>query len=130
MSKLKLIIKREFLAKVKNKSFIIMTILSPLLMVGLFSLIVFLNQKNSEEVRTVAFVDDSHMLSTAFTDTPSTKYIEMTVAFISPRCKEMLTWWASDVTTEQRKGRFNFGIHHQNPMFLGPATTKSTIFSF
>mgnify|MGYP000061521283 CR=1 FL=1 len=78
MSKLKLIIKREFLAKVKNKSFIIMTILSPLLMVGLFSLIVFLNQKNSEEVRTVAFVDDSHMLSTAFTDTPSTKYIDLT----------------------------------------------------
>ena len=47
MSKLKLIIKREFFAKVKNKSFIIMTILSPLLMVGLFSLIVFLNQKTS-----------------------------------------------------------------------------------
>ena len=42
MNKLKLIIKREFLAKVKNKSFIVMTILSPLLMVGLFMLIIFL----------------------------------------------------------------------------------------
>jgi len=62
MGKLKLIIKREFLAKVKNKSFIVLTILSPLLMVGLFSLIIFLNEKNSEEIRTVAFVDESQQL--------------------------------------------------------------------
>ena len=47
MNKLKLIIKREFLAKVKNKSFIILTILSPMLMVGLMMLIVFLNEKQS-----------------------------------------------------------------------------------
>lgn len=78
MSKLKLIIKREFLAKVKNKSFIILTILSPLLMVGLMMLIIFLNEKNSEEVRTVAFVDESHQLTTAFEDTESTKYINLT----------------------------------------------------
>jgi len=40
MSKLNLIIKREFLAKVKNKSFIVMTFLSPLLMVGMGALII------------------------------------------------------------------------------------------
>ncbi len=78
MDKLKLIIKREFFAKVKNKSFIVMTILSPLLMVGLIMLIVFLNQKNSEEVRTVAFVDESNLLATVFTDTNATKYIDLT----------------------------------------------------
>ncbi len=78
MDKLKLIIKREFLAKVKNKSFIILTILSPLLMVGLFSLIVFLNEKNSEEIRTVAFVDESHQLASIFDNSESTKYIDLT----------------------------------------------------
>ncbi len=78
MDKLKLIIKREFLAKVKNKSFIILTILSPLLMVGLFSLIIFLNQKNSEEIRTVAFVDESHQLNSAFSNTESIKYVDLT----------------------------------------------------
>ena len=78
MGKLKLIIKREFFAKVKNKSFIIMTILSPLLMVGLFSLIVFLNQKNSEEVRTIAYVDDSQLLDSVFVNTSSTKYVNLT----------------------------------------------------
>jgi len=78
MSKLKLIIKREFFAKVKNKSFIIMTILSPLLMVGFGSLIVFLNQKNSEEVRTIAYVDDSQLLDSVFVNTSSIKYVNLT----------------------------------------------------
>ena len=78
MSKLKLIIKREFLAKVKNKSFIILTILSPLLMVGLFSLIVYLNQKNSEETRTIAFVDESQLMTSVFVNTASTKYVDLT----------------------------------------------------
>lgn len=42
MSKLKLIIRREFLAKIKNKSFIVMTFLSPILMVGIGFLVFFL----------------------------------------------------------------------------------------
>jgi ABC-2 type transport system permease protein len=78
MSKLKLIIKREFLAKVKNKSFIILTILSPLLMVGLIMLIVFLNQQNSEDIRKVAIVDESGQLISAFEDTDNTKYEDLT----------------------------------------------------
>jgi len=78
MNKLKLIIKREFLAKVKNKSFIVLTVLSPLLMVGLLMLIIFLNEKNSEDVKTVAFVDESNLLSVVFSDTESTKYIDLT----------------------------------------------------
>ncbi len=78
MGKLKLIIKREFLAKVKNKSFIVMTILSPLMALGLFSLIIFLNEKNSEEIHTVAFVDESQQFSDAFADSDGVKYINLT----------------------------------------------------
>jgi len=78
MDKLKLIIKREFLAKVKNKSFLIMTILSPLMVVGLLSLIIFLNEKNSEEIRTVAFVDESQQFSNAFIDSDALKYVDLT----------------------------------------------------
>ena len=78
MNKLKLIIKREFLAKVKNKSFIVMTILSPLLMVGFIMLMIFLNQKNSEEIRTIAIVDESEVLASVFEDSESTKYINLT----------------------------------------------------
>ena len=78
MNKLKLIIKREFLAKVKNKSFIVMTILSPLLMVGFIMLMIFLNQKNSEEIRTIAVVDESEVLASVFEDSEATKYINLT----------------------------------------------------
>ncbi|MDP2067788.1 MAG: ABC transporter permease [Lutibacter sp.] len=78
MDKLKLIIKREFLAKVKNKSFIVMTILSPLMVVALFSLIIFLNEKNAEEIRTIAFVDESQQFTDAFEDSDGVKYINLT----------------------------------------------------
>ncbi len=88
MNKLKLIIKREFLAKVKNKSFIVMTVLSPLLMVGLMMLIIFLNEKNSEDVRTVAFVDESNLLASTFTDTETTKYIDLTALGIDEARKQ------------------------------------------
>ncbi|UMB54814.1 ABC transporter permease [Lutibacter sp. A64] len=88
MDKLKLIIKREFLAKVKNKSFIVMTILSPLLMVGLSALIIFLNVKNSEEVKTIAFVDESNVLESVFTDSNSIKYVDLTVLGIDEARKQ------------------------------------------
>lgn len=78
MHKLKLIIKREFLAKVRNKSFIIMTILSPLIMVAMIALIAYLNIKNSEEIRTVAFVDQSNIFNEVLTDTKTTKFVNLT----------------------------------------------------
>jgi len=93
MSKLKLIIKREFLAKVKNKSFIILTILSPLLMVGLFSLIVYLNQKNSEETRTIAFVDESQLMTSVFVNTASTKYVDLTALGLDEARKKTETFY-------------------------------------
>jgi len=58
MKKLKLIIRREFLAKVKNKSFIMMTFLSPLLMVGIGFLVFFLSKKNDEKVKKIVYVDE------------------------------------------------------------------------
>ena len=46
MNKLKLIIEREFLAKVRNRTFIVMTFLSPVLMIGMIALVTLLT-KNS-----------------------------------------------------------------------------------
>jgi ABC-2 type transport system permease protein len=63
MNKLYLIIQREFLAKVRNKTFIIMTFLSPLLMVGLFALVIFLTKSSIEKKRTVAYVNESALFS-------------------------------------------------------------------
>ena len=50
MNKLKLIIQREFIAKVRNKSFIVMTFLSPLLFVGMGFLISYLANMNKDSV--------------------------------------------------------------------------------
>jgi ABC-2 type transport system permease protein len=79
MSKLKLIIKREFIAKVRNKSFIMMTFLSPLLMVGVGALVFFLMKKNDEKVKKIVFVDNSTLFSIDdFSDTKTIHYEDFT----------------------------------------------------
>ena len=79
MSKLNLIITREFLAKVKNKSFIVMTFLSPLLMVGMGALVYFLMKKNDEKIKQIAYVDQSALFSKEdFKDSKTVKYLDLT----------------------------------------------------
>jgi ABC-2 type transport system permease protein len=79
MSKLKLIIHREFIAKVRNKSFIMMTFLSPILLFAMAALVFFLIQKNDEKIKEVVYVDNSGLFSKDdFKDTHSTKYIDYT----------------------------------------------------
>lgn len=63
MKKLKLIIKREFLAKVRNRSFIVMTFLSPLLMIGMIALVAFLSKSSMEKSSVVAYVDESQLFT-------------------------------------------------------------------
>ena len=90
MSKLKLIIQREFIAKVRNKSFIVMTFLSPLIMVGMGALIYFLMQKNDEKVKKIVYVDDSRMfLKEDFTDTKTIHYFDYTALGIDETKKRV-----------------------------------------
>jgi len=90
MSKLKLIIQREFIAKVRNKSFIVMTFLSPLIMVGMGALIYFLMQKNDEKVKKIVYVDDSGMfLKEDFKDTKTIHYLDYTVLGIDETKKRV-----------------------------------------
>ncbi len=67
MNHLPLIIKREYLTKVRNKSFIIMTFLSPLIMIGLFMLIFYLTQLNNNKERTISILDETGTISQIFT---------------------------------------------------------------
>lgn len=66
MNHLSLIIKREYLTKVRNKSFIIMTILSPFIIVGIFALVAYLSNLNSDTVRTISVLDESGLFSNDF----------------------------------------------------------------
>jgi len=80
MRKLQLIIQREFIAKVRNKSFIIMTFLSPLILVGMGALVYFLMQKNDEKIKKIVFVDESGVFSKAdFENTSTINYVDYTV---------------------------------------------------
>jgi len=74
MNHLSLIIKREYLNKVRNKSFIIMTFLSPLLMVGIFSLVAYLSQLNNDKVRTISVLDESGLFANQFEDDDNLKF--------------------------------------------------------
>ena len=75
MSKLTLIIKREYLAKVRNKSFVIMTFLSPILMVGMVVLIAYLTKINDSEARVITVFNESPFFSTDFNSNDYTSYV-------------------------------------------------------
>jgi ABC-2 type transport system permease protein len=77
MSKLTLIIKREFIAKVRNKSFIVMTFLSPLLFVGMAVLIGFLTSMNKDSVTQIAIHDEVGYLKNDFKSDKHTLYVDL-----------------------------------------------------
>ena len=74
MNHLSLITKREYLNKVKNKSFIVMTFLSPIIMVAIFALVGYLTQLNNDKVRVISVLDESGLFVDEFNDTDKTKY--------------------------------------------------------
>src|SRR6185295_15018584 len=65
MSKIPLIIRREYVTRVRKKSFIIMTILGPLLFAGIFASVFLLNKVDSEK-HTIVIVDNSHLFEGKF----------------------------------------------------------------
>jgi len=75
MTKLLLIIKREYLAKVRNKSFVVMTFLSPILLVAMVILIAFLTKLNDREKTIIAVLNESDYFGNEFVTTESTSYI-------------------------------------------------------
>ncbi|TYB80281.1 ABC transporter permease [Bizionia gelidisalsuginis] len=74
MNHLPLIIKREYLTKVRNKSFIIMTVLSPIIMIALVTLVAYLSQINNDKVRHISVLDTSGLVYDVFEDSEFTKY--------------------------------------------------------
>ncbi|AZJ35120.1 ABC transporter permease [Tenacibaculum singaporense] len=90
MKRLRLIIEREFIAKVRNKSFIVMTFLSPLLMIGMGALVFFLMKKNDEKVKKIVYVDESGMFSKdIFKDSKTVKYEDFTALGIEDSKKKV-----------------------------------------
>lgn len=74
MNHLSLIIKREYYNKVRNKSFIIMTFVTPLIFVALFSLVGYLSSLNNKDIRTISVLDESGLFMNEFENTETIKY--------------------------------------------------------
>jgi ABC-2 type transport system permease protein len=85
---LSLIIKREFNAKVRNKSFIVMTFLSPLLFVGMGCLIAYLTSLNKNEVNKVAIHDVRGWLKNELKSTDNLKYNDLSALPLDVAKKE------------------------------------------
>lgn len=78
MNKTFTILKREYLSRVRKKTFIVMTILGPVLMAALLIVPVFIAQV-SDSVYEVAIVDDTRLFHTEFTDANNVKFIDLNV---------------------------------------------------
>lgn len=74
MNKTLIILKNEYLKRVKKKSFIILTLLVPFLFAGMFALIIFLSINNDKEERTIAVFDESSLFLGEFKNEGYTKY--------------------------------------------------------
>ncbi|MGK4569134.1 ABC transporter permease [Flavobacterium sp. 3HN19-14] len=75
MSILTLIIKREFIAKVRNKSFIVMTFLSPLLFVGIAVFVGYLSSMKAD-IKTIAVHDETGMFAKSFKSGEEYKFVD------------------------------------------------------
>ncbi len=73
-SKTALIIRREYMERVKKKSFIITTILMPLLMLGLMSMPALIMEFAGTDMRTVSVVDDSHLIADSLHNTSEVNF--------------------------------------------------------
>jgi ABC-2 type transport system permease protein len=74
MNKIPLVIQREYLTRVRKKSFLIMTILGPLLMGGIF-VAAFLIDRVDTEVKKIAVVDETHIFDKKFKDTERIHFV-------------------------------------------------------
>ena len=75
MKHLRIIIEREYLNKIRNKSFIIMTFVSPLIVVAFALIIGFLTDVNSKSnAKDILILDESGLFSNTFSDTETIHY--------------------------------------------------------
>ncbi|MFB2119614.1 ABC transporter permease [Parapedobacter sp. 2B3] len=77
MNKILLIIKREYLSRVKKKSFLLVTFLVPLFLIGIYALTIYLTAKSFENNEaTVYMIDQSGLFAGKVENTKSTTFLE------------------------------------------------------
>ena len=82
MSIISLIIKREFIAKVRNRSFIVMTFLSPMLFVGIAVFVGYLSSMKAD-VKVIAIHDETGIFINEFKSSDEYKYLNLSNTAVS-----------------------------------------------
>ena len=77
MNKIGLIIKREYLTRVRKRSFLIMTFLGPILMAAIYIVPIVLALNSSTDHLRVAVVDESHWFEDRFTSNEQHTFVNM-----------------------------------------------------
>ena len=76
MSKIRLILEREYMVRVRKKSFIVMTLLGPLLMVAMIVVPVWLTQLEDTEEKRIAVLDNSDLYAESLSNTTALLFEE------------------------------------------------------
>lgn len=75
MKHLRIIVEREYLNRIRNRSFVIMTFVSPLIVVVFALIIGFLtNMNNNSKAKDIVIVDESGLCADAFQNTEAVQY--------------------------------------------------------
>ena len=77
MNKIGLIIKREYLTRVRKRSFLILTFLGPILMAAIYIIPIMLALNSSNENMRIAVVDESHWFEDRFVDNKEHTFVTM-----------------------------------------------------
>ncbi|PZF71478.1 ABC transporter permease [Taibaiella soli] len=89
MNKILLIIQREYLSRVRKKSFILMTFLVPILFIGMYGLIIYfvMNSDEMADKKTVIVADDSGLFKNKMENTASIKFQYATNSYADEKQK-------------------------------------------
>lgn len=110
MSKIKTIIHREYISRVKKKSFIVMTILGPMLLAGLMIAPVVISQLSDKKYE-VAIVDQTFMFYDRFQDTNSVVFTQLSGS-VDPAIEHM------------HEGRYDAVLHIPEIAFEAPSSMR------
>ena len=83
MNKIFLIISREYFTRVKKKSFLITTILVPLVIVAFYAIIIAVSLKGSTDETKLAVIDKTGI----FTDSTLAKSKNLIITFVKESCR-------------------------------------------
>lgn len=90
MNKVLLIIQREYLTRVKKKSFLLMTFLVPALIIGMYALIAYLSVNGADKATEVQVYDESGIFTSEFKNTETVSFIAGKTSFLEAK-KEAAT---------------------------------------